>query len=115
MRWPVTYPAAAVHRNSTTLDTSLGWRFPNPKMEQLFPLEPMGATAENLAEQHQMAAGAAFGHEDRVGREVGRGQERRGAIEFFRVELREEWQVGQLGKIGGIIAFHTGEPIGASR
>jgi len=41
--------------NLTAFDTSLGWRFPNPKMEQLFPLEPMGATAENLAEQHQLS------------------------------------------------------------
>jgi len=41
--------------NLTAFDTSLGWRFPNPKMEQLFPLEPMGATAENLAEQHQIS------------------------------------------------------------
>jgi acetyl-CoA acyltransferase len=41
--------------NLTAFDTSLGWRFPNPKMEQLFPLEPMGATAENLAEQRQIS------------------------------------------------------------
>src|SRR5262249_15517782 len=27
------------------------WRFPNPAMEELFPLEQMGETAENLAEQ----------------------------------------------------------------
>ncbi len=37
--------------NRTMYDTSLGWRFPNPKMEALFPLEGMGETAENLAEQ----------------------------------------------------------------
>ena len=38
--------------NLTLFDTSLGWRFPNSKMESLFPLEPMGETAENLAERH---------------------------------------------------------------
>jgi acetyl-CoA acetyltransferase family protein len=32
-------------------DTSLGWRFPNPKMAALFPLEQMGETAENLVEK----------------------------------------------------------------
>ncbi|MBK7860551.1 MAG: acetyl-CoA C-acyltransferase [Archangiaceae bacterium] len=32
-------------------DTSLGWRFPNPKMAELFPLEQMGETAENVAEK----------------------------------------------------------------
>lgn len=33
-------------------DTSLGWRFPNPRLESLFPLEQMGETAENVAEQY---------------------------------------------------------------
>lgn len=37
--------------NRTMYDTSLGWRFPNKKMQELFPLEQMGETAENLAEQ----------------------------------------------------------------
>jgi acetyl-CoA acetyltransferase family protein len=32
-------------------DTTLGWRFPNPKMEELFPLETMGETGENVAER----------------------------------------------------------------
>jgi acetyl-CoA acetyltransferase family protein len=36
----------------TAFDTSLGWRYPNPKLEALFPLEQMGETAENLAERH---------------------------------------------------------------
>jgi acetyl-CoA C-acetyltransferase len=36
--------------NVTAFDTTLGWRFPNPAMEQLFPLEPMGETAENIFE-----------------------------------------------------------------
>src|SRR6185312_10947297 len=30
-------------------DTSLGWRFPNPKLAERFPLEAMGETAENIA------------------------------------------------------------------
>ena len=38
--------------NLTVYDTSLGWRFPNPRMEALFPLEAMGETAENLAERY---------------------------------------------------------------
>lgn len=32
-------------------DTTLGWRFPNPRMEELFPLEQMGETGENVAER----------------------------------------------------------------
>ncbi|MBL8163107.1 MAG: thiolase family protein, partial [Anaerolineae bacterium] len=34
--------------NITGWDTSLGWRYPNPAMEALFPLESMGETAENI-------------------------------------------------------------------
>jgi acetyl-CoA acetyltransferase family protein len=37
--------------NLTAWDTTLGWRYPNPKLAELFPLEPMGETAENLQEQ----------------------------------------------------------------
>jgi len=37
--------------NVTAWDTSLGWRYPNPKMEQRFPLEAMGETAENVVDQ----------------------------------------------------------------
>ena len=36
--------------NITGYDTTLGWRYPNPAMESLFPLEAMGETAENLYE-----------------------------------------------------------------
>jgi 3-oxoadipyl-CoA thiolase len=32
-------------------DTQLGWRFPNPRMAELFPLESMGETGENVAER----------------------------------------------------------------
>src|SRR4029079_12212781 len=37
--------------NVTAYDTQLGWRFPNPRLEQLFPLEAMGETGENVAER----------------------------------------------------------------
>ncbi|MCB8982339.1 MAG: thiolase family protein [Ardenticatenaceae bacterium] len=36
--------------NITGYDTTLGWRYPNPKMEAMFPLEAMGETAENIYE-----------------------------------------------------------------
>ncbi|HZQ89249.1 MAG TPA: acetyl-CoA C-acyltransferase [Gaiellaceae bacterium] len=38
--------------NVTVWDTHLGWRFPNPKMEAMFPLESMGETGENVAERY---------------------------------------------------------------
>jgi acetyl-CoA acyltransferase len=37
--------------NLTAYDTALGWRFPNPRLEAMFPLEAMGETAENVAER----------------------------------------------------------------
>ncbi|MDP1918748.1 MAG: thiolase family protein [Myxococcales bacterium] len=36
-------------------DTSLGWRYPNVKLAALFPLEQMGETAENVAEQWKIS------------------------------------------------------------
>ncbi len=36
--------------NMTMYDTTLGWRFPNPRLQEMFPLESMGETAENIAE-----------------------------------------------------------------
>ena len=38
--------------NQTVYDTTLGWRFPNPRMEEMFPLEAMGETGENVAERY---------------------------------------------------------------
>lgn len=35
-------------------DTSLGWRFQNPKMAERFPLIGMGVTAENVAEEYSV-------------------------------------------------------------
>jgi 3-oxoadipyl-CoA thiolase len=41
--------------NQTAWDTTLGWRFPNPRLEELFPLESMGETGENVAERWSVA------------------------------------------------------------
>jgi len=38
--------------NQTVWDSTLGWRFPNPRMEAIFPLESMGETGENVAERY---------------------------------------------------------------
>ena len=37
--------------DDTEYDTQLGWRFPNARMAELFPLESMGETGENVAER----------------------------------------------------------------
>ena len=45
-------PDAAYPRGDRTLyDTTLGWRFPNPRLAERFPLEAMGETGENVAER----------------------------------------------------------------
>jgi 3-oxoadipyl-CoA thiolase len=38
--------------NQVLYDTHLGWRFPNPRLEEMFPLESMGETGENVAERY---------------------------------------------------------------
>lgn len=40
--------ASPFDRGQKMWDTALGWRFPNPKMEKLFPLLGMGETAEEV-------------------------------------------------------------------
>jgi acetyl-CoA C-acetyltransferase len=43
-------PARAFERGHRTVyDTTLGWRYPNPRLEAMFPLESMGETGENVA------------------------------------------------------------------
>ena len=46
-------PEEAFPRTPPTLyDTTLGWRYPNPRMKQRFELIGMGETAENVAKKH---------------------------------------------------------------
>jgi 3-oxoadipyl-CoA thiolase len=48
-------PERAFARGDRPLyDTTLGWRFPNPRMAELFPLESMGETGENVADRWQV-------------------------------------------------------------
>ena len=41
--------------NVVVYDTHLGWRFPNPRAEAMFPLESMGETGENVAERWEVS------------------------------------------------------------
>ncbi|HEU4880232.1 MAG TPA: 3-oxoadipyl-CoA thiolase [Gemmatimonadaceae bacterium] len=45
----------AFARNVEMFDTSIGWRFVNPKMKQLYGIDSMGQTAENVAEQFNIS------------------------------------------------------------
>ena len=44
----------AFSRNAEIFDTTIGWRFVNPKMEEMYGVDAMGETAENLAEERQI-------------------------------------------------------------
>ena len=44
----------AFSRKAEMFDTTIGWRFVNPKMEELYGIDSMGETAENLAEERQI-------------------------------------------------------------
>ena len=37
--------------NLTAWDTALGWRYPNPKMKEMYGTDAMGETAENIAKE----------------------------------------------------------------
>jgi acetyl-CoA acyltransferase len=50
--WSVPKPSRAFPTGHTTMyDTTLGWRFVNPRMEELGHTDSLGVTAENLAEE----------------------------------------------------------------
>jgi 3-oxo-5,6-didehydrosuberyl-CoA/3-oxoadipyl-CoA thiolase len=42
-------------RDAQLYDTSIGWRFANPKMKSQYGIDSMGATAENVAQKYRIA------------------------------------------------------------
>lgn len=52
---PKNVSGAALFGNLTAYDTALGWRYPNKRLEAMFPLEAMGETGENVAEQWKIS------------------------------------------------------------
>jgi 3-oxoadipyl-CoA thiolase len=53
--WVMGKPANAFQRGDVQMyDSSLGWRFPNPRMAELYSLINNGETAENVAEKYQI-------------------------------------------------------------
>lgn len=51
----VSKPSAAYGTDSKMYDSSFGWRFINPKMQQMYGVDAMGETAENLVDQYQIS------------------------------------------------------------
>ena len=55
--WAMSKPERALPRGGVTMqDTSLGWRFVNPKMEEMGHTDSLGETAENLVDERYAAA-----------------------------------------------------------
>lgn len=48
----ISKPGSSFGNDAQMYDSSFGWRFVNPKMEQLYGVDPMGMTAENLVEMY---------------------------------------------------------------
>ena len=64
--------------NQTVYDTTLGWRFVNPKMEQMYGVLAMGETAEKVAEKCSVSREAqdrfALTSQQRAGRAIASGR-----------------------------------------
>ncbi len=56
-RAPFVMPKASTpfSRNAEIYDTTIGWRFVNPKMKSSFGIDSMPETAENVAEKYQVS------------------------------------------------------------
>lgn len=50
--WVMSKTSKAFGRDMTLHDTSFGWRFINPKLQEVYGTEGMGQTAENLVDMH---------------------------------------------------------------
>lgn len=53
--WVISKTSKAYGNDSEMHDSSFGWRFINPKMEELYGTDGMGNTAENLVEKYQIS------------------------------------------------------------
>ena len=49
--WVISKTSSAFGRDAQMYDSAFGWRFINPKMEELYGVDSMGMTAENLVEK----------------------------------------------------------------
>jgi 3-oxoadipyl-CoA thiolase len=56
--WVISKVSKAFGRDAQMHDSSFGWRFINPKMEELYGTDGMGTTAENLAEKYNISRAA---------------------------------------------------------
>ena len=53
--WVISKTSTAFGRDAQMFDSSFGWRFINPLMKQMYGIDAMGETAENLAEKYKIS------------------------------------------------------------
>ena len=53
--WVISKVSSAFGRDAKMYDSSFGWRFVNNKMKELYGVDGMGVTAENLAEMYNIS------------------------------------------------------------
>ena len=53
--WVISKVSSAFGRDAQMYDSSFGWRFINNKMKELYGVDGMGVTAENLAERYNIS------------------------------------------------------------
>ena len=47
--WSIPKPHSKILGHQKIYDTTIGWRYTNPKMDEIFPIVSLGETAENIA------------------------------------------------------------------
>ncbi|MFT4661715.1 MAG: acetyl-CoA acyltransferase [Patiriisocius sp.] len=53
--WVISKTSKAFGRDAKMYDSSFGWRFINPKLEEVYGVDGMGQTAENLVDQYTIS------------------------------------------------------------
>lgn len=53
--WVMSKASSAFGRDQQMYDSSFGWRFINPKMKEIYGVDAMGETAENVAERDKVS------------------------------------------------------------
>jgi 3-oxoadipyl-CoA thiolase len=53
--WVISKTSSAFGRDAQMFDSSFGWRFINPKMKELYGVDGMGETAENLVDLYSIS------------------------------------------------------------
>ncbi len=111
---------AAFQRSNEIFDTTIGWRFVNPKMKQMYGVDPMPETAQNVADAYGVSRedqdAFAWRSQQRAAAAVKRGvferemmaveiRDRKGVVSHFTADehARPETTTAMLSKLAPIV------------